>query len=111
MRPLRYLNGRTPSPVPAEARHLQPEKALVYNSFCWIRCYAVVDLAQDDDSKESLMHSRTRDLLARGWRFGAKLSFFLFLLLILGFVLPSLCFEKHNLPPLRRHHVVRGIGR
>src|ERR1019366_4534832 len=22
MRPLRYLNGRTPSPVPAEARHL-----------------------------------------------------------------------------------------
>ncbi len=57
------------------------------------------------------MHSRTRDLLARGWRSEANLSLFLFLLIVVGFVLPSLGFEKHNLPLLRRHHVYRGIGR
>jgi hypothetical protein len=44
------------------------------------------------------MHSRTRDLLARGWRSEANLSLFLFLLIVVGFVLPSLGFEKHNLP-------------
>ena len=44
------------------------------------------------------MHSRTRDLLARGWQSEVNLSFFLFLLILAGFVLPALGFEKHNLP-------------
>jgi hypothetical protein len=44
------------------------------------------------------MHSKARDLLARGWPSEANLSFFLFLLILAGFVLPSLGFEKHNLP-------------
>lgn len=44
------------------------------------------------------MHSKTRDLLARGWPSEANLSFFLFLLILAGFVLPSFGFEKHNLP-------------
>jgi hypothetical protein len=44
------------------------------------------------------MHSKTRDLLARGWQSEANLSLFLFLLILLGFVLPSLGFEKHNIP-------------
>ena len=44
------------------------------------------------------MHSKTRDLLIRGWRSEANLSLFLFLLILAGFVLPSLGFEKHNLP-------------
>jgi hypothetical protein len=44
------------------------------------------------------MHSKARDLLARGWQSEANLSFFLFLLILAGFVLPSLGFEKHNLP-------------
>jgi hypothetical protein len=48
--------------------------------------------------KELLKHSRTRDLLARGWQSEVNLSFFLFLLILAGFVLPSLGFEKHNLP-------------
>jgi hypothetical protein len=29
MRPLRYLNGRTPSPVPAEARHTNLDVAVI----------------------------------------------------------------------------------
>ena len=33
MRPLRYLNGRTPSPVPAEARHLPPVGTVVRLTF------------------------------------------------------------------------------
>jgi len=36
------------------------------------------------------MHSKTRDLLARGWQSEANLSLFLFLLILVGFVLPSL---------------------
>jgi len=44
------------------------------------------------------MHSKTRDLLARGWQSEANLSLFLFLLILVGFVLPSLGIEKHNLP-------------
>lgn len=43
------------------------------------------------------MPSKTRDLLARGWQSEANLSFFLFLLILVGFVLPSLGFEKHSL--------------
>jgi hypothetical protein len=58
----------------------------------------IVGQAHDDDSKESFMHSKTRDLLTRGWRSEANLSLFLFLLILAGFVLPSLGFEKHNLP-------------
>jgi len=42
------------------------------------------------------MLSKTRDLLARGWQSEANLSLFLFLLILVGFVLPSLGFEKHN---------------
>ena len=44
------------------------------------------------------MHSKARDLLARGWQSEVNLSLFLFLLILAGFVLPSLGFEKHNLP-------------
>src|SRR5271169_6336051 len=44
------------------------------------------------------MHSRTRDLLTRGWQSEANLALFLFLLILVGFVLPSLGFEKNNLP-------------
>jgi hypothetical protein len=43
------------------------------------------------------MHSRTRDLLARGWQSEANLSFFLFLLILMAFVLPSMRFEKNTL--------------
>jgi hypothetical protein len=42
------------------------------------------------------MHSKTGDLLVRGWQ-SRNLSFFLLLLVLTGFVLPSLGFEKHNL--------------
>jgi hypothetical protein len=43
------------------------------------------------------MHSKTRDLLARGWQSDANLFLFLFLLVVVAFVLPSIGFEKHNL--------------
>jgi hypothetical protein len=43
------------------------------------------------------MHSKTRDLLTRSWQSEANLSLFLFLLILVGFVLPSLGFEKNNL--------------
>jgi len=43
------------------------------------------------------MHPKSRDFLARGWPLEANLSFFLFLLILAGFVLPSIGFEKHNL--------------
>jgi hypothetical protein len=36
--------------------------------------------------------------LTRTWRSETKLSFFLFLLIAVGFLLPSVGFEKHNLP-------------
>ena len=42
------------------------------------------------------MHSKARDLLVQGWRSEANLSLFLFLLILVGFVLPSLGSEKHN---------------
>jgi hypothetical protein len=57
------------------------------------------------------MHSKTRDLLTRSWQSEANLSLLLFLLILAGFVLPSLGFEKHNLSPLRRHRVYCLIGR
>jgi hypothetical protein len=44
------------------------------------------------------MQSKTRDLLARGWQSEINLSLFLFLLILAGFVFPSLGFEKHDLP-------------
>ena len=43
------------------------------------------------------MHSRTHDLLAHSWQSQANLSFFLFLLILLGFVLPSFGVERSNL--------------
>ena len=43
------------------------------------------------------MRSKARDLLARGWQSEANLSFFLFLLVLVGFILPSLDVEKHDL--------------
>jgi hypothetical protein len=44
------------------------------------------------------MHRKARDLLAFSWQSGANLSLFLFLLVVVAFVLPSIGFEKHNLP-------------
>ena len=44
------------------------------------------------------MHSRTHDLLAHSWQSQANLSFFLSLLIVLGFVLPSFGFERSRLP-------------
>jgi hypothetical protein len=44
------------------------------------------------------MHSKTLDLLTRGWQSQANLSLFLFLLIVAGFVLPSVGFEKNSLP-------------
>jgi len=44
------------------------------------------------------MHVKTRDLLTLRWRSGANLSFFLFLLVVVTFVLPSMGFEEGNLP-------------
>src|ERR1700757_3831984 len=54
--------------------------------------------AHNGDSKESVMQSKTLDLLARGWQSQVNLSLFLFLLILAGFVLPSLGFERHDLP-------------
>jgi hypothetical protein len=47
--------------------------------------------------KELLMHAKTRDLLALPWQSQANLSFFLFLLVIVGFVIPSIGLEKNDL--------------
>jgi hypothetical protein len=44
------------------------------------------------------MRAKTRDLLTLRWQSEANLSLFLFLLVTVGFVLPSLGFEKSNLP-------------
>jgi hypothetical protein len=49
-------------------------------------------------SEGALMHLKNRDLLARGWQSETKLSLFLFLLIVMGFVLPSIGVEKNNLP-------------
>jgi hypothetical protein len=43
------------------------------------------------------MHSKTRDRLTRSWQSEANLSLFLFLLILVGFVLPSVGFEKNSL--------------
>jgi hypothetical protein len=43
------------------------------------------------------MHSRTHDLLTHSWQSQANLSFFLSLLILLGFVLPSFGVERSNL--------------
>jgi hypothetical protein len=43
------------------------------------------------------MHSRTRDLLTQTWQSQVNLSLFLFLLIVVGFVLPSLGFERSNM--------------
>jgi hypothetical protein len=42
------------------------------------------------------MHAKTRDLLTHSWQSQANLSLFLFLLVLVGFVLPSLGFEKND---------------
>ncbi len=44
------------------------------------------------------MQLKTRDLLAHGWQSQANLSFFLFLLVVVTFVLPAMGFEKSHLP-------------
>ena len=44
------------------------------------------------------MRAKTRDLLTLRWQSEANLSLFLFLLVVVGFVLPSVGFEKSNLP-------------
>ncbi len=44
------------------------------------------------------MHSRTRDFMTRSWQSEAYLAAFLFLLIVVGFVLPSVGFEENNLP-------------
>jgi hypothetical protein len=46
------------------------------------------------------MNLRTRGLLTRKWQSEANLSFFLFLLIVVGFVLPSVVSEKHSYLPL-----------
>jgi|SRR5579863_9062406 len=43
------------------------------------------------------MHVKTRDLLTHSWQSQANLSLFLFLLVLVGFVLPSLGFEKNDI--------------
>ena len=49
-------------------------------------------------AEESDMHSKTRDLLTHSWQSQANLSFFLFLLVVVAFVLPAMGFERSNLP-------------
>src|SRR5277367_4147699 len=44
------------------------------------------------------MHVKTGDLSSRDWWSEANLSLFLLLLILLGFVFPSLGVEKNNLP-------------
>jgi hypothetical protein len=44
------------------------------------------------------MHAKTRDLLTLPWQSEANLSLFLLLLVVVGFVLPSVGAEKNNLP-------------
>ncbi len=43
------------------------------------------------------MRSKTRELIARGWQSQANLSFFLFLLVLVAFVFPSIGLEKKTL--------------
>ena len=51
-----------------------------------------------EDSTESFMPVKTRDLLARSWQSQANLSLFLLLLILISFVLPAVGFEKNSLP-------------
>jgi hypothetical protein len=44
------------------------------------------------------MHSKTRDLLVRGWQSGANLALFLCLLILVGFLIPSVVVERSDLP-------------
>jgi Ion channel len=44
------------------------------------------------------MPVKTRDLMRRSWQSQANLFVFLCLLILLAFVIPSMGFEKHNLP-------------
>ena len=44
------------------------------------------------------MPIKTRDLLTRSWQSQANLSLFLFLLILVAFVIPSMGLEKHNIP-------------
>lgn len=44
------------------------------------------------------MHAQTGDLWAQPWYSGASLRLFLFFLIAVVFVLPSLGFEKNNVP-------------
>ena len=44
------------------------------------------------------MPVKTRDLMRRSWQSEANLSLFLCLLILLAFVMPSMGFEKHNMP-------------
>ena len=50
-----------------------------------------------EDSRESFMSVKTRDLMRRSWQSQANLSLFLCLLILLAFVIPSMGFEKHNM--------------
>jgi hypothetical protein len=48
--------------------------------------------------EEALLQAKIRDLLTCGWQSQANLSFFLFLLVVVAFVLPAMGIEKSNLP-------------
>ena len=50
-----------------------------------------------EDLTESFMPVKTRDLMRRSWQSQANLSLFLFLLILVAFVLPSVGFEKNSL--------------
>jgi hypothetical protein len=62
------------------------------------REFAVGGEAHREDFKGSHMHVRTGDSSILAWWSEANLSLFLLLLVLLGFVFPSLGFEKNNLP-------------
>ena len=51
-----------------------------------------------EDSTESFMPVKTRELMRRSWQSQANLSVFLCLLILLSFVIPSMGFEKRNIP-------------
>jgi hypothetical protein len=51
-----------------------------------------------EDSMDTLMPLKTRDLLTRSWQSQTNLTLFLLLLILTAFVLPALGFEKNNLP-------------
>jgi hypothetical protein len=51
-----------------------------------------------EDSMETFMPLKTRDLLTRSWQSQANLALFLLLLILTTFVLPAVGFEKNSLP-------------